>query len=109
MKKEVIVKLHGSFEELVQKDEDGGEFWLARDLQTLLDYAKWENFAKVIERARTACQVSGYAPEDHFLAIRKMVELGSGATRAIDDIALTRYAIVVAASKTMGAMANTAS
>lgn len=92
MKKEVIVRLHTSFEELVQKDEDGGEFWLARDLQGLLEYAKWENFAKVIDRARTACQVSGYVVPDHFLDIRKMVDLGSGATRAIDDIALTRYA-----------------
>jgi DNA-damage-inducible protein D len=92
MKKEVIVRLHASFEELVQRDEQGGEFWLARDLQVLLEYAKWENFAKVIERARTACQVSGYEPEDHFLDVRKMVDLGSGATRAIDDIALTRYA-----------------
>lgn len=92
MKKEVIVRLHASFEELVQADEEGGEFWLARDLQGLLDYAKWENFAKVIERARTACQVSGYEPDDHFLDVRKMVDLGSGATRAIDDIALTRYA-----------------
>ena len=92
MKKEVIVRLHASFEELVQKDEGGGEYWLARDLQELLGYAKWENFAKVIDKARTACQGSGYDPQDHFLDVRKMVELGSGATRAVDDIALTRYA-----------------
>jgi DNA-damage-inducible protein D len=92
MKKEVIVRLHASFEEQVQNDDEGGEFWLARDLQDLLGYAKWENFAKVIERASTACRVSGYDPADHFLDVRKMVDLGSGATRAIDDIALTRYA-----------------
>lgn len=92
MKKEVIVRLHASFEELVHKDEDGGEYWLARDLQELLGYAKWENFAKVIGKASTACKGSGYDPEDHFLDVRKMVELGSGATRAVDDIALTRYA-----------------
>ena len=73
MKKEVILRLHASFEELVQKDEDGGEFWLARDLQGLLGYAKWENFAKVIERASTACQLSGHDPSDHFLEVRKMV------------------------------------
>lgn len=92
MKKKVIVRLHASFEELVQKDEDGGEYWLARDLQELLGYAKWENFSKVIDKAITACQGSGYDPQDHFLDVRKMVELGSGATRAVDDIALTRYA-----------------
>lgn len=92
MKKEVIVRLHASFEELVQHDDQGGEYWLARDLQELLGYAKWENFAKVIEKAQTACRGSGHVPEDHFLDVRKMVDLGSGATRAIDDVALTRYA-----------------
>ena len=61
MKNEVIGRLHASFEELVQNDpESGGEFWFARDLQRVLDYAKWENFAKVIEKARTACKNSGY-------------------------------------------------
>lgn len=93
MKKDVVVRLHASFEELVQHDDDwGGEYWLARDLQVLLGYAKWENFVKVIEKAKTACQASGYKPADHFLDVRKMVELGSGANREIEDIALTRYA-----------------
>jgi DNA-damage-inducible protein D len=93
MENDVIGRLHTSFEELVQKDpESGGEFWFARDLQRVLDYAKWENFAKVIEKARTACRTSGYAPEDHFLVVGKMIDLGKGAIRRIDDIALTRYA-----------------
>ena len=92
LKREVIVRLHASFEELVRKDDESGEFWLARDLQELLGYAKWENFAKVIEKARTSCQAAGYDATDHFLDVRKMVELGSGATRAVEDIALTRYA-----------------
>lgn len=92
MKKEVIVRLHASFEELVQNDETGSEFWLARDLQELLGYARWENFAKVIDKARVACKGSGHEPDDHFLDVTKMVDLGSGATRAIDDVALTRYA-----------------
>lgn len=93
MKKDIIDKLHASFEDLVHNDaEIGGEYWLARDLQELLGYAKWENFAKVIEKAKTSCKASGFEPSDHFLDVRKMVELGSGANREIDDIALTRYA-----------------
>ena len=93
MKKEIVLKLHASFEELVQHDAGtSGEYWLARDLQELLGYAKWENFVKVIEKAQTACKTSGFDTADHFLDVRKMVELGSGAVREIDDIALTRYA-----------------
>src|SRR4030095_8010991 len=70
----------------------GTEFWCARDLQMLLGYAKWENFVKVIDKAKTACRTTGHDPDDHFLDVRKMVPLGSGAQRAVDDIALTRYA-----------------
>lgn len=93
MEKEVIVRLHANFEEIVQTEtETGAEFWLARDLQELLGYAKWENFRKVIEKAKTSCKTAGYGIVDHFLDVRKMVTLGSGAQRGIDDIALTRYA-----------------
>lgn len=93
MDREIVVRLHSSFEVMVQKFPDTGtEFWCARDLQMLLGYAKWENFAKVIDKAITSCQTAGYDPKDHFLGIRKMVDLGSGARREIDDIALTRYA-----------------
>jgi DNA-damage-inducible protein D len=93
MKKEIIIRLHKSFERMVRRDEQTGtEFWLARDLQGLLGYAKWENFTKVIEKAVTSCSTAGYDPKDHFLEVRKMVDLGSGAKRQIDDVALTRYA-----------------
>lgn len=92
MKKEVVTKLHASFEDLVQKNADGAEIWFARDLQVLLEYARWENFSNVLARARTACATAGYEPADHFLDVTKMVDLGSGATREIDDVALTRYA-----------------
>jgi len=91
MDKEIVVRLHASFEDMVRKHPDTGtEFWCARDLQMLLGYAKWENFAKVVDKAITACQTAGYDPKDHFLGVRKMVDLGSGAKREIDDIALTR-------------------
>lgn len=93
MDKQIVVRLHSSFEDMMQKDSDTGtEFWNARDLQMLLGYARWENFAKVIDKAITACENSGHDPKDHFLGITKMVDLGSGAKRRIEDIALTRYA-----------------
>ena len=72
MKKEVIVRLHASFEEQVHKEQDGSEYWLARDLQELLGYAKWENFARVIDKASTACKGSGYDPQDHFLVLVRL-------------------------------------
>lgn len=93
MKKEVIVRLHSNFEEIVQREtETGAEFWLARDLQPLLGYARWENFVKVINKAKLSCKTAGYEIADHFLDITKMVSVGSGAQRPIDDIALDRYA-----------------
>ncbi|MCU7813762.1 MAG: DNA damage-inducible protein D [Candidatus Thiodiazotropha sp. (ex Rostrolucina anterorostrata)] len=93
MKKEVIVKLHSNFEKIVQVEaETEVEFWLARDLQAMLGYAKWDNFSRVVEKAKISCKTAGYKIKDHFLDVRKMVELGSSAQRQINDIALTRYA-----------------
>jgi len=93
MDKAIVVRLHSSFEEMVQKHPEAGtEFWCARDLQMLLGYSQWRSFAAVIEKAITACQKAGYDPKDHFAHIGKMVVLGSGARREIEDIALTRYA-----------------
>ena len=93
MKKEIIAKLHSEFEEIVQVNTDtGAECWFARGIQSLLGYAKWENFEKVIQKAKISCKNAGLKEEDHFLDIRKMVQIGSGSSREINDIALTRYA-----------------
>ncbi len=93
MDKEIIVRLHSSFEDMVRKHpKTGTEFWCARDLQMLLGYTEWRNFSKVVDKAITACQNAGYDPRDHFVEINKMVPLGSGAERQVTDIGLTRYA-----------------
>jgi DNA-damage-inducible protein D len=82
VKKDVLSKLHSNFEDMVNRDPDTGtEFWLARDLQEPLGYAKWDNLAKVIEKAKTSCRTAGYDPLDHFRDVRKMISLGSGAQK----------------------------
>lgn len=91
MQSDKITALFTQFE-AIARVEQGIEFWFARELQPLLGYDRWENFAALLERARTACQKAGPAVPDHFREVTKMVVLGSGAERAIEDVALTRYA-----------------
>ncbi len=81
-----------TFESIKHVNEYGEEYWLARELQLVLEYAQWRRFSDAIERAKLACKNSGFAVEDHFADVGKMVDIGSGAERQIDDVMLSRYA-----------------
>jgi len=91
MKQELINELFRKFEAACYL-YDEIECWSARDLQVILGYSEWRNFLKVIEKAKSACENSEVLVENHFVDVNKMVELGSGAVRKVDDLALTRYA-----------------
>ena len=97
MKKEIVQALTKTFEGHAQRTEGGVEYWLARDIQHLLGYAEWRNFGTVVGKAKTACELSGHASADHFVDVAKMVDLGSGRQREVDDIMLTRYACYLVA------------
>lgn len=80
------------FENIKHINDDGQEFWYARELQEVLEYAEWRNFLKTIDKAKTACESSDNKISDHFVDVNKMVSLGSGANREINDLILSRYA-----------------
>ncbi|HLV48508.1 MAG TPA: hypothetical protein VKY35_05535 [Aliidiomarina sp.] len=84
--KQQVQTLTTTFEGHAQQTETGVEYWLARDLQHLLGYGKWDNFQTVISKAKTACEVSGHEISNHFADVGKMVGLGFGSQRQIEDI-----------------------
>jgi DNA-damage-inducible protein D len=91
MEKDTIIKLNKQFEEYAY-EQDGIEYWLARELQELLEYTQWRNFENVIAKAKKACENSGNAVSDHFAEISKTIPMPKGATKEVPDFMLTRYA-----------------
>jgi DNA-damage-inducible protein D len=80
MEKDTISKLNKSFEEYAY-EQNGVEYWLARELQELLGYAEWRNFTNSINKAKESCETTGEKVSDHFVDVNKMVNIGSGAER----------------------------
>ena len=92
MKTELVQSLTTNFEAHAQQTETGIEFWLARDIQYLLGYTKWDNFLNVVSKAKTACEGSGHAVPDHFADVGKTIAMPKGAEKEVPDLMLTRYA-----------------
>jgi len=88
-----ITRLKESFDFIAQTDTDSSvEFWYARDLQKTLGYSEWRNFFKIIDKAKESCSNTGVDSQNHFVDVNKMVDIGSGISRPVEDIMLTRYA-----------------
>ena len=86
------IKKQKTFENIKRIDENGIEFWFARELQEVLQYTQWRNFEKVIDTAKIACKISQHEVRDHFAEVSKVIDAGKGAKHKIKDYRLTRYA-----------------
>lgn len=89
---ELVKYSEQTFESIKHVNEYGEEYWLARELQPVLEYVQWRNFAEAVERAKLACKNSGFAVEDHFADVSKTIDMPKGAHKDIPDYMLSRYA-----------------
>lgn len=89
---EISIYSEQTFESIKHINEDGQEYWLARELQPVLEYVQWRNFAEAIERAKLACKNSGFDIEDHFADVSKTINMPKGAHKDVPDCMLSRYA-----------------
>ena len=92
VKKEVTAYSQNTFESIKHIDENGAEFWLARELQKTLEYTEYGKFLPVVEKAIEACRKTGFDKENHFAHVSEMVRIGSGADRKMESYKLSRYA-----------------
>ena len=91
--KSKLIELKEKFDSIINTEEkDNIEFWYARDLQIQLGYKRWENFIETIKKAMQSCENAGIEVDNHFREVTKMVQIGSGARRNLQDYMLTRYA-----------------
>lgn len=90
--KSIAHQHHATFESIRHVDDEGNEFWLARQLAVVLDYSQYRHFLPVVERAKEACRNSAQSVEDHIEDVLTMVDIGSGAKRQVEDFRLSRYA-----------------